>query len=81
MRTVILRLIEGKEIRELDFHYVHGRGSTLRIRLSEEPKGRAIEAPYPWDALILNQLGYFVSADKLELGGIRAWPIPQEREP
>lgn len=80
MRTVILRLLEGKEIRELKFHYRKNGDSTLLVRLNEDWPGSPIKAPFAMDALVLPQLAYHVSADRVELGRIRPWDLPGDDE-
>jgi hypothetical protein len=78
LRAIILRLAEGKEIRELKFNYTKGGDSELTVLLNEEHPEEPITAASPWDALLLPQLGYFVSDERLVFGGIRPWELPEE---
>jgi hypothetical protein len=77
IRTVILRLLEGREIRELEFQYRKNGDSALLIKLDDEYPDIPIRASSPWDALLLPQLGYLVSDEKLELAGIVPWKMPE----
>jgi hypothetical protein len=74
IRMVILRLSDGEMIQNIKFDYQRGSKSKLRFRMIGEHD--YIDAPYAFDVLILPQLSYFATGNKLEIGPMRPWQMP-----